>query len=201
MSYLDRFTERDLSVVVSELLVATADASDPLLDETIGDVLATLRRKLGLDVVFVSEFVDGRRVFRFVDHSGPETVIRPGESNPLEETFCLRVVDGRLPGLVHDVGALPADTDLPKTPVRVGAHLSTPILLKNGATYGTLCCFSAKANPDLRDADLETLQLCAKLVARKIEIAGRDAFVEPPDDWALEPMEPVETKGWTRPPR
>lgn len=188
MAWMDRLSDRDLSVIVSELLVATADGADPLVDGAVGEVLATLRRKLDMDVVFVSEFVDGRRVFRYVDHSGHEPVIRPGDSNPVEESFCLRVVDGRLPGLIHDVARLPAGTDVPATPIRLGGHLSTPVVLKTGETYGTLCCFSARPSPHLRAQDLETLKLCAKLVARKIEQSRRDGFGEPPPDWDLEPM-------------
>lgn len=188
MAWIDRLDDRDVSVIVSELLIATADSTDPLVDGSVGEVLATLRRKLGMDVVFVSEFVDGRRVFRFVDHRGPEAVIRPGDSNPVEESFCQRVVDGRLPGLIHDVAQLPPDADLPPTPLRLGGHLSTPIVLKTGETYGTLCCFSARPSPQLRAQDLETLKLCAKLVARKVELTRRDGFGEPPADWGLEPM-------------
>jgi GAF domain-containing protein len=188
MAWIDRLDDRDVSVIVSELLIATADSTDPLVDGSVGEVLATLRRKLGMDVVFVSEFVDGRRVFRFVDHSGPEAVIRPGDSNPVEESFCQRVVDGRLPGLIHDVAQLPPDADLPPTSLRLGGHLSTPIVLKTGEAYGTLCCFSARPSPQLRDQDLETLKLCAKLVARKVELTRRDGFGEPPPDWGLEPM-------------
>ena len=150
MAWIDRLDDRDVSVIVSELLIATADSTDPLVDGSVGEVLATLRRKLGMDVVFVSEFVDGRRVFRFVDHSGPEAVIRPGDSNPVEESFCQRVVDGRLPGLIHDVAQLPPDADLPPTSLRLGGHLSTPIVLKTGEAYGTLCCFSARPSPQLR---------------------------------------------------
>ncbi len=191
MTWLDRLDERNLSVVVSELLVATADSADPLVDGSVGEVLAMLRRKLGMDVVFVSEFVDGRRVFRFVDHSGPEAVIRPGDGNPVEESFCIRVVDGRLPGLIHDVAQLPAGTDVPPTPVQVGGHLSTPIVLKTGETYGTLCCFSAQPRPELRAHDLDTLKLCAKLVARKVELTRGGGFSEPPADWSLEPLAPT----------
>ena len=196
MELPDRLTDRELRVIVSELLVATADGGDPMLDQAIAEVLATLRRKLGLDVVFVSEFIDGRRMFRYVDHSGPETVIRPGQSNPLEESYCQRVVDGRLPELIRDTAALPPGTDLPRAPVPVGAHLSTPIVLKGGETYGTLCCFSARPRPELREADLETLRLCAKLVARKIEIARREGFVEPPPEWQLEPAQEYRSPIW-----
>lgn len=190
-----RFGSRELEVVISDLLVATAESSDALLDDSVSQVLRMLRQSMGLDVVFVSEFVDGRRVFRFVDAEG-SAPLRPGESSPLEESYCQRVVDGRMPGLVHDVAKLPDAASLPPTPLRVGAHLSTPIVMNNGDTYGTLCCFSGSPNEALRMRDLTTLRHCAQLVARKLEATRRmreqsmqDTEIMAPD-WALEPIEP-----------
>ncbi|TXC66336.1 hypothetical protein FSC37_11985 [Piscinibacter aquaticus] len=72
-----RFGSRELEVVISDLLVATAESSDALLDDSVSQVLRMLRQSMGLDVVFVSEFVDGRRVFRFVDAEG-SAPLRPG---------------------------------------------------------------------------------------------------------------------------
>ena len=190
-----RFGSRELEVVISDLLVATAESSDALLDDSVSQVLRMLRQSMGLDVVFVSEFVDGRRVFRFVDAEG-SAPLRPGESSPLEETYCQRVVDGRLPELVTDVAKLPQAAALPPTSLRIGAHLSTPIVLTSGETYGTLCCFSASPNEALQLRDLTTLRHCAQLVARKLEAtrqarerAQQDTEIMAPD-WALEPIEP-----------
>ena len=187
MSLFERFNTEDITVIVSELLVATAESSDPLLDGSIQEVLSTLRDRLKMDVVFVSEIIDGKRVFRFVDTRGHAPVLRPGDSNPLEETFCQRIVDGRLPGLIHDVGALPAGA-IPPLPFRIGAHLSTPIVLKDGTAYGTLCCFSEAPNLALQEDDLKTLRHCAKLVARKVELAKVMGITEAPPEWQLEPI-------------
>lgn len=190
-----RFGSRELEVVISDLLVATAESSDALLDDSVSQVLRMLRESMGMDVVFVSEFVDGRRVFRFVGAAG-SAPLRPGESSPLEETYCQRVVDGRMPELVKDVARWPDAAALPPTPLKVGAHLSTPIVLSSGETYGTLCCFSATPNEALRLRDLTTLRHCAQLVARKLEAtrgarerAMQDTEIMAPD-WALEPIEP-----------
>jgi GAF domain-containing protein len=190
-----RFGSRDVEVVISDLLVATADSSDALLDDSVSQVLGMLRQSLKMDVVFVSEFVDGRRVFRFVDADG-RAPIAAGESSPLEESYCKLVVDGRLPELVTDVARLSASVPLPKAGIPVGAHLSTPIVMNDGQAYGTLCCFSASPNEALRLRDLTTLRHCAQLVARKLE-AGRalreramqDTEIMAPD-WALQPIEP-----------
>jgi len=195
MSLREPFRSEDLSVTISELLVATADSSDPLLDDSVSRVLAALRERLGMDVVFVSEFVDGRRMFRFVEAGRGAPAVRAGDSNPLEESVCQRIVDQRLPELIGDLGALPA-ADLPALPFAVGAHLSTPIVLDSGRTYGTLCCFSVAPNLSMRDEDLTHLKLCAKLVAKKLDLAAARGVQEPPPNWQLEPTDVYESKVW-----
>jgi GAF domain-containing protein len=201
MEFRDPIPVGDVSVVVSELLVATAESSDPLLDDSVAQVLKLLRQRMNMDVVFVSELVDGRRMFRFVDARPGAPDVQAGASNPIEESVCQRIVDGRLPGLIHDVDALPGD-QLPPMPFRVGAHLSTPIIMQSGRTYGTLCCFSTAPNPRLRDEDLKTLRLCATLVSKKLELAQVNGLVEPPPDWQLEPMvEKYESKVWATSPK
>lgn len=95
--YEDEFNPDDLSVRVSELLVATADESDELIDSAVTDVLSLLRERLAMDVVFVSEFLDGQRVFRYVEAQDSSNVPTVGDGDPLETTWCQRVVNGRLP--------------------------------------------------------------------------------------------------------
>jgi GAF domain-containing protein len=186
MNFDDDF--KNINVRVSELLLATSDSADADIDQAVPEVLRLVRERLHMDVVFVSEFVDGQRVMRYVDRTGSAPDLAAGDSGPLEESYCQRVVDGRLPGLVTDVSKLPASYELPPTPIRVGAHLSTPIVLPDGQTYGTLCCFSTAANEQLRKRDLEQLKLSAQLVARKIDTAVQRH--ETPD-WSLAPVEPV----------
>lgn len=159
----------DLEVQITELLVATADGSDALIDSHVSEVLRMLREHLQMDVIFISEFVDGQRVFRRVEAQTQPPLIEEGQSEPLEQSFCQHVVDGRLPQLIHDVPDLVNFRELPATPFRVGAHLSTPIVLNDGRVYGTLCCFSHAANPSLTKQDLRKLELSAKLTAQKID--------------------------------
>jgi GAF domain-containing protein len=189
-----RFDPRELEVVVSDLLIATADSSDVLLDTAVTEVLRQLRHTLKMDAVFVAEFVEGRRVFRFVDCEG-SVPIAEGDSSPLEQSYCQRVVQGRMPELVKDVAKLPDAASLPPTPIAVGAHLSTPIVMPDGQAFGTLCCFSEAPNEALRVRDLATLRHCAQLVARRLN-ANRAAaaahehdteFMAP--EWSLDPIE------------
>jgi len=200
MEYLEPIRDDELSVTISELLVATADSSDVLLDDSVPQLLHAMRERMEMDVVFVSEFIDGRRMFRYVDAAPGAPNLQPGASNPAEESVCQRIVQGRVPELVHDLAQVPAQ-DLPLLPFRVGAHLSTAIVLKDKSVYGTLCCFSVAPNPGLVQADLDKLRLCATLVARKIDLSQARGFKEPPPDWQLEPMDVYESPIWEEPSR
>jgi hypothetical protein len=158
----------DIDVRIAELLIATSDAADPLLHPKVQEALRILRERLRMDVVFVSQFQDGRRTFKVVDSGRHETLIRAGQSDPLEESWCQRVVDGRLPQLVKDARPAIEAGQLPKPGIQIGTHLSTPVVLKNGKVYGTLCCFSHKVHEDVSQLDLRRLQITARLLAEDL---------------------------------
>ena len=200
MEYLENFGDDELSVTISELLVATADSSDPLLDDSVSQLLHAMRTRMEMDVVFVSEFIDGLRMFRYVDAAPGAPPVEAGASSPAEESVCQRGVEGRVPELVRDLASLPRG-QLPDLPFRVGAHLSTPIVLKDKRVYGTLCCFSAAPREELVQADLDKLRMCATLVARKVELSQSRGVTEPPPDWQLEPMQQYESPVWQAPRR
>lgn len=149
------------------------------IDGSVEDALHALREALKLDVVFVAEFVEGQRVFRFVDRAPDAPAIEPGTGHELEASFCLRVVDGRLPEFIPDVSQLSADLSLPSIPFRIGTHISTPVVLRNGSTFGTLCCFSLLPVPLEQEQDMAKLRACARLVARKVDQAMSEGFRDP----------------------
>ncbi|WP_429951891.1 hypothetical protein ACQYWY_09900 [Comamonas sediminis] len=53
-----------LEVSMSELLVATAEGADDLIDQNVKEVLHGLREHLKMDVIFVSEIRNGQRTFK-----------------------------------------------------------------------------------------------------------------------------------------
>jgi hypothetical protein len=158
-----------LEVKVAELLVATSDEADGAIDVAVPEVLRLLRERMKMDVVFVSEFTDGRRVFRHVDQAPGQQAIAAGQSDPLEASWCQRVVDGRLPEFIPDAAPLQAGDASLATPFPIGTHLSTPIVLEDGEIYGTLCCFSFGVNHHATRQDLDRLRYTASLTAQKIQ--------------------------------
>ena len=97
-----------LNLKVSELVVAIADASEERVGEAVTEALSIFRQRLKMDVVYVSEFVGDKRVLRYVDAPTDGPKMAPGDSDPLEETWCKMVVDGRIPEMIADVQAFPA---------------------------------------------------------------------------------------------
>ena len=135
-------------------------------------ILDAARLHLGMDVAFLSEFVAGRRIFREVSAAPTEAeaVIRTGDSDPLEETYCQRIVDGRIPQLMSDAQRVPAAMELfPRSARPVGAHLSVPLKLRDGRVYGTFCCLSSTPNSSLNDRDLHVLRAFAGLALHEVE--------------------------------
>lgn len=129
-------------------------------------VLRIVRQHLGMDVGFVSEFVEGRRVFRHVDNGVSNSPVAVGGSDPLEDSYCARVVDGRLPQLMPDPMQVPEAAAMPVTrELPVGAHVSVPLHLPDGRLFGTFCCFSFSPDATLNQRDLRMLRAFAAIAA------------------------------------
>ena len=163
-----------LASVEREFAVATADGTEEERLEALSRLLRRVREAFRMDVVFVSEFSHGRRVFRHVDSQwGDLDDVRPGASDPLEETFCQAVVEGRLPAAVRNARALAPERRPPAMQrLAVGSYLTAPIVLSDGSVFGTICCFSHGVREDLGDRQEEALKSVARLVATAVERQG-----------------------------
>jgi hypothetical protein len=182
--YLPDYDPEDIDVQISELLVATNDGADPLVDPQVREALGAYRKHLGMDVVFVSQFENKRRTFRVVESKPGVTLLQVGQSDPVEQSWCQHVVSGRLPQLMKNAQPYVDNGAAPRVPIRIGTHLSTPILMRNGSVYGTLCCFSHEVCEQVGGKDLHRLQAMARVLAGKLEAV---ATTEEPQ---LQPMEP-----------
>lgn len=139
-------------------------------DEIMLETLHSVRALLGMEVAFVSEFKDARRFFRYVDSAEGAVLLCVGASDPLEESYCQRVVDGRLPELIRDATQIPEALTLPvTTALPVGAHLSVPIRFSDGHLYGTFCCFSTYPDNTLNERDIRTMRLFADMTGKILE--------------------------------
>lgn len=161
---------RDDKVALKELLLHGIDVPASSKHASVVELLSAIRQHLQMDVAFVSEFSQGRRVFRHVDPVAPGNPVQVGNGDPLEESYCQRIVDGRLPELMTDARDNPVAAALPVThALPVGAHLSVPIRLADGDIYGTFCCFSFTPDRTLDQRDLNMMRVFADVTARLID--------------------------------
>lgn len=156
----------------STLRITTSRGGPDATDRTVGSLLRLLRNDLQMDVAFVAEFIDGQRVFRYVDTLPDRRLIEPGQSHALEESLCQRIVDGRAPALINDVVALQRIGALPVLPAPITSHIGVPVRLQDGQVYGTLCCFSLGATTAHGELALKRLQMSAEIVARLLDEAN-----------------------------
>ena len=126
---------------------------------------------MDMDVAFVAEMVHDRRVLRVVSVAKETAAgLEVGRSDHLLDTYCMYVLQGRLPPVIRDMHAsshraalLPITEQL-----GIGCYVSAPIVLPDGERFGTLCCFSRGARPDLVDEDGDALREVARVIGESL---------------------------------
>ncbi|MDY8110174.1 EAL domain-containing protein [Fulvimarina sp. 2208YS6-2-32] len=147
-------------------VLASANTDDV---DVMQEALTAIRNHLGMEVAYISEFVEGRAHFRRVDAPGLEHLIKVGDSQSLDDVYCNHILAGRLPQLIPDTSKEPLAESLPITrAVPIGSHVSIPIHLANGAPYGMFCCLSPRAIPTLNERDLETMRVFGGIAAKQV---------------------------------
>lgn len=152
----------------SSLLGVLEPAADRA--QIIHRIVAMTRERLGLEVSFVSEFAGGQRMFRFIDGETAAFDIDVDEGDPLDDTYCQRIVDGVLPSLLPDTRTQELTRTLQVTDAMgLGAYVGVPVVLSDGRLYGTFCVASREAQPHLSARDVDFLRVAASLVAEQLE--------------------------------
>ncbi len=137
--------------------------------DSVHSALAAIRKHLGMEVAYVSEFVGASTVMREVDAPGLADLVKIGDSRPVDEVYCRHILEGRLPPLMADTTHYPFAMAMPITKaVPIGAYMSVPILRTDGSVYGTFCCLSPHANKSLNDRDLQVMRVFADVTATQI---------------------------------
>jgi EAL domain-containing protein (putative c-di-GMP-specific phosphodiesterase class I) len=152
----------------------TEEASQPLhvasLDEIIHSAINLARYCLGMDVAFVTEFKQGRRIFRHIASRTAQVPIKVGDSHPLEESYCQYIVSGEIPPIVDDSHIVPILKALDATEaMQIRAHLGVPIRLSDGSVFGTFCCYSRDPSFALRENEVTAMTRFAVLIGRMLE--------------------------------
>ena len=126
--------------------VQVSAAPSPLAGAAVQRVLDLARTQLGMDVAWVSRLTAlgaglpaGRRGAR------PPRRRCPAAPRRSRSSYCVRVLDGRLPGVVPDARRDPRTRDLPGTrELEIGAYVGAPVRAEDGSVTGMLCCTSRR---------------------------------------------------------
>lgn len=151
--------------------------SQPLSDggpeipvELVRSLLSLLRTRLGLDTAWLSLFHDGMQTIEVLDGDSAAVNLASGDQASLSDSYCVRVVDGRLPSIIPDTAANQTTAALPITGEwNLGAYVGVPVRSPSGATIGMVCAVSGEARPYLADIDLRVVKQVADLVGTLLE--------------------------------
>jgi EAL domain-containing protein (putative c-di-GMP-specific phosphodiesterase class I) len=145
-------------------------------EEAIERILALARNQLGMDVAFVSAIEQGLEQIKAVDGDAESFGLDGGIAIPLEESYCNRMVKGRLPNVIPDARREERVQDLAVTAsAGIGAYVGVPVHLWDGRLYGTLCCLSHAPEPSLDDRDVRFMHVLATVISDQIELETRQA--------------------------
>ena len=138
--------------------------------EAVQHMLRDVREALEMDVAFVSQFAGDELVFRAVEGDGGSFEWQEGKGFPLDESYCKRVLDGRIRNAVPDAKSADATRDLRVTSeAGIGSYCAVPLVLSDGRIYGTLCCVSHEPDPRLRERDLALMGHTAGWLVKHLE--------------------------------
>lgn len=144
-------------------------------------ILQAVRSHLRMDVAFASHVTRSETLIRYCD-AGEGAPFGAGDAFPVDDGFCKRILDGRIPSLIIDAAKVPEVAHLACTrEMPIGTHISVPLVLSDGTVYGTFCCFSFQPDHSITERDLDMMRAFADLAAGQIEaeltLSSRQASV------------------------
>jgi GAF domain-containing protein len=117
------------------------------------------------DVAIVGEVRNGREVVRHLAGDGASFGLRPGASAPIEDTYCHRLLTGRLAKVVPDARTNEQVRDLEATRAGVvGAYIGVPLTGLDARLY-VLCCLAHEQRPQLGERDVLFLRDLGQRIA------------------------------------
>ena len=136
--------------------------------DPIAAALELAQAETGMDAAVLGEVCGGREVVRFVAGDG-SFGLAPGASMMIEDTYCYRLLTGRLSNIVPDTNADDQLRELPIThATRVGAYIGVPLTTIDARLY-VLCCLAHEQRPQLSKRDVLFLRGLAGEIVPELE--------------------------------
>ena len=123
-------------------------------EDLITEALELAHTETGTDVAIIGEVRNGREVVRHLAGDGASFGLSPGASVPIENTYCHRLLTGRLANVVPNALADEQVRDLEITRAAgIGAYIGIPLTGLDARLY-VLCCLAHEQQPQLGERDL-----------------------------------------------
>ena len=136
----------------------------------LANLLTLVRKHLDMDVAFISEFINDERVFKVVDNPSENQIVKVGNADPINETYCQQITDNKLSPIITNTKANPITKAMPVTKkLGIGAYIGVPINLSNGKLYGTFCCYKSHHDESLNERDLSFLNIISEIATGLIQ--------------------------------
>ncbi|MGE2736051.1 EAL domain-containing protein [Mycolicibacterium vaccae] len=133
-------------------------------------LLGVVRQRLALETAWLSSFRDGMQIIEVLDGDGEALGLAAGLRSQLSETYCVRVIDGRLPAVIPSIADNQIAAALPITVESgIGAYVGVPVRGRDGAMFGMVCVVSRDAKPHLNENDLRIVEQVADLIGTLID--------------------------------
>jgi GAF domain-containing protein len=141
--------------------------------DVVEQALAAAQAHLGMDASYITT-IDARHqtIHAIIGHADAAARYT-GTVFPLEQTYCMRMLNGEIPNIVPDTRDEPAIRDLDVTR-EFHAYVGVPVKLSDGRVHGTLCCVSREPRTGLGSEELRFMQTLAGIVAARVERARGD---------------------------
>ena len=166
-----------LDVAPAEALVRFSEVLGARGRALIDSAIGAARDLLGMEMSFVSQLTPDEQIYRFVGGDSASFHLLDGHVGAREHGYCVRMVDGLIPNVIPDVRADTRTSDVVATVASdVGAYVGVPLRLSDGRLYGSFCCLSHAAHPELGPAAHRVMALLARLIGDELEreIVSRD---------------------------
>ncbi|WP_307874376.1 sensor domain-containing phosphodiesterase [Frankia nepalensis] len=136
-------------------------------DEAVSWLLSLARRHLRMDLSWLSRFTPDLQIIEALHGDAASFRLSPGTATSFCESYCARVLDGRLPPVIPNARTDERTAPLPITDeFGIGAYVGAPVVLDDGRVYGMLCCLNHEADPRLGTRDARFLTLLAEVLAQ-----------------------------------
>ncbi len=136
--------------------------------DVVEQALAAAQEHLRMDASYITTIDDRHQTVHAI--VGDEDIAKryQGTVFPVEQTYCMRMLNGEIPNVVPDTRAEPTISDLYFTR-EFHAYVGVPVKLSDGRVHGTLCCVSREPRVGLGSEELRFMEILAGIVATRVE--------------------------------